>query len=138
MSTVPSHETCTVVLSIVRMLLCRIFTLPRTLKKASNTAIASCISILLSAVLIARVGVGVEGPGNGKVDGTAQSLESLQGHHLQHTPVHPSLPLLHSSSLPLLTESYRTRRLHLRTPPPPESPLLPPPPSRRQQPRTQP
>lgn len=72
MNTVTSHGTCTIVFGIVGMLVCLVCTLPRTLKKVSYMAIASFISIL-SAVIITMVGVGVERPGNGKVDVTVQS-----------------------------------------------------------------
>ena len=67
MNTITSHSTCTIVFTIVGMVVCLVFTLPRTLKKVSYMAIASFISIL-SAVMITMIGVGVERPGSGKVD----------------------------------------------------------------------
>lgn len=72
MNTVTSHGTCTIVFGIVGMMVCIVFSLPRTLKKVSYMAIASFISIL-SAVMITMIGVGVERPGSGKVDVTVQS-----------------------------------------------------------------
>ena len=72
MNAITSHGTCTIAFSIVGMILCLVFTLPRTLKKVSYMAIASFISIL-SAVMITMVGVGVERPGTGKVDIIVQS-----------------------------------------------------------------
>lgn len=69
LNTVTSHGTCTIVFGIVGMIVCLVCTMPRTLKKVSYMAIASFISIL-AAVIITMVGVGVERPGNGKVDVT--------------------------------------------------------------------
>ena len=72
MNIITSHGTCTIAFSIVGMVVCLILTLPRTLKKISYMSIASFISIV-SAVMITMVGVGVERPGDGKVDMTVQS-----------------------------------------------------------------
>ena len=72
MNTVTSHGTCTIVFGLVGMIVCLVFTLPRTLRKVSYMAIASFISIL-SAVMITMIGVGVERPGNGKVDVAVKS-----------------------------------------------------------------
>ena len=72
MNTITSHGTCSIVFGIVGMLVCLVFTLPRTLKKVSYMSIASFISIV-SAVIITMVGVGVERPGSGAVDVTVQS-----------------------------------------------------------------
>lgn len=72
MNTVTSHGTCTIAFSIVGMIICLVLTLPRTLKKISYMSIVSFISIV-SAVMITMVGVGVERPGDGKVDMTVQS-----------------------------------------------------------------
>lgn len=69
LNTVTSHGTCTIAFGIVGMIVCLVCTMPRTLKKVSYMAIASFISIL-AAVIITMVGVGVERPGNGKVDVT--------------------------------------------------------------------
>ena len=72
MNTITSHGTCTIVFGIVGMMVCLVFTLPRTLKKVSYMSIASFISIL-SAVTITMVGVGVERPGSGRVDVTVKT-----------------------------------------------------------------
>ena len=72
MNTITSHGTCTIVFGIVGMIVCLVFTLPRTLKKVSYMSIASFISIV-SAVMITMVGVGVERPGSGTVDVTVKS-----------------------------------------------------------------
>ena len=72
MNTVTSHGTCTIVFGIVGMIVCLVFTLPRTLKKVSYMSIVSFISIV-SAVIITMVGVGVERPGSGTVDATVKS-----------------------------------------------------------------
>ena len=72
MNTVTSHGTCTIVFSVVGMVVCLICTLPRTLKKVSYLAVASFVSIL-SAVAVTMVGVGVERPHGGKVDMIVQT-----------------------------------------------------------------
>lgn len=71
-NTVTNHGTCSIVFGLVAMLLSLICTLPRTLLNVSYMAIASFISII-AAVLITLIGVGVERPGDGKVDVTVQS-----------------------------------------------------------------
>lgn len=122
MNTVTSHGTCTIVFGIVGMLVCLVCTLPRTLKKVSYMAIASFISIL-SAVIITMVGVGVERPGNGKVDVTVQSnlykgFEAVTNIIFAYAGT-TSLSLSFFSSFP--TRNSRARRvllLHLRTPHP--------------------
>ena len=72
MNTLTKHGTCSIVFGIIGMLVCLLCTLPRTLLNVSYMAIASFISIL-AAVIITMVGVGVERPGNGKVDVTVQT-----------------------------------------------------------------
>lgn len=71
-NTVTNHGTCSIVFGFVAMLLSLICTLPRTLLNVSYMAIASFISII-AAVLITMIGVGVERPGDGKIDVTVQS-----------------------------------------------------------------
>ncbi|MCJ1468030.1 hypothetical protein MMC07_006656 [Pseudocyphellaria aurata] len=71
-NTLTDHGTCTIVFGFVAMLLSLICTLPRTLLNVSYMAIASFISII-AAVMITMIGVGVERPGDGKVDATVQS-----------------------------------------------------------------
>ena len=72
MNTVTSHGTCTIVFGVVGLIVCLIFTMPRTLHKVSYMSIASFISII-AAVVITMVGVGVERPGDGKVDVTVHT-----------------------------------------------------------------
>ncbi|MCJ1279136.1 hypothetical protein MMC21_006960 [Puttea exsequens] len=69
MNTVTSHGTCTIVFGITGLIVCLICTLPRTLKNVSYMAIVSFMSIV-GAVMITMVGVGVEKPGDQKVDVT--------------------------------------------------------------------
>ena len=72
MNVLTIHGTCTIVFGVVGLIVCMIFTMPRTLHKVSYMAIVSFISII-AAVIITMVGVGVERPGNGKVDVTEKS-----------------------------------------------------------------
>ena len=72
LNTVSSHGTCTIVFGVVGLIVCLICTMPRTLHKVSYMSIASFISIV-AAVVITMIGVGVERPGNGKVDVTVHS-----------------------------------------------------------------
>lgn len=71
-NTITNHGTCTIVFGVVGLLLSLICTLPRTMLNVSYMAIASFISII-AAVMITMIGVGVERPGDGKIDVTVQS-----------------------------------------------------------------
>ena len=72
MNVVTDHGTCTIVFGVVGLIVCLLFTTPRTLKKVSFLAIVSWISIF-SAVLITMIGIGIEKPGSGKVDATVKT-----------------------------------------------------------------
>lgn len=72
LNTVTSHGTCTTIFGIVGLLLCLLLTLPRTLKKVSYMAIVSFVSIV-AAVLITMIGVGIEKPGDQKVQATVKT-----------------------------------------------------------------
>lgn len=71
-NTITNHGTCTIVFGIVGLLLSLICTLPRTMLNVSYMAIASFVSII-AAVMITMIGVGVQRPGDGKVDVIVQS-----------------------------------------------------------------
>ncbi|KAI9831470.1 MAG: hypothetical protein M1819_005069 [Sarea resinae] len=71
LNVISDHGTCTIVFGVVGMIVCLIFTLPRTLKKVSYLSIASFISII-SAVMITMIGIGIEHPGK-KVDATVHT-----------------------------------------------------------------
>lgn len=71
-NTITNHGTCTLVFGVVGLLLSLICTLPRTMLNVSYMAIASFISII-AAVMITMIGVGIQRPGDGKVDVIAQS-----------------------------------------------------------------
>lgn len=72
MNTITEHATCSIVFGVVGLIVCLLCTLPRTLHNVSYMAIASFISIV-AAVVITMAGVGVEKPGNGKVETTVQT-----------------------------------------------------------------
>lgn len=72
LNTVSNHGTCSIVFGVVGLLVSLVCTMPRTLHKVSYMSIASFISIV-AAVLITMIGVGVERPGDGKVDVRVQS-----------------------------------------------------------------
>lgn len=72
MNTVTNHATCTIAFGIVGLIISLICTMPRTLHKVSYMSIVSFISIA-AAVLVTMIGVGVNRPGDGKVDVTVQS-----------------------------------------------------------------
>ena len=71
-NTLTNHGTCTIVFGFVGMLLSLLCTLPRTLLNVSYMAMVSFVSII-GSVLITMIGVGVERPGDGKVDVTVKS-----------------------------------------------------------------
>ena len=72
MNTVTTHGTCSIVFGVVGLIVCYICTLPRKLGDVSYLAIASFISII-AAVVITMAAVGVEKPGDGKIDATMQA-----------------------------------------------------------------
>lgn len=72
LNTLTNHATCTIVFGVVGLIVCLVCTLPRTLLNVSYMAIASFISII-AAVLITMVGVGIERPGDGRVEATVQT-----------------------------------------------------------------
>lgn len=72
LNTVSNHGTCTIVFGVVGLIVSLICCLPRTLLKVSYMAIASFISIV-AAVLITMIGVGIEKPGDQKVEVTVKS-----------------------------------------------------------------
>lgn len=69
MNTLTNHGTCTIVFGVVALIVCFVCTLPRTLHKVSYMSIVSFISII-AAVTITMAGVGVEKPGDGKINAT--------------------------------------------------------------------
>ena len=72
LNTISNHGTCTIVFGVVGLIVSVIFSMPRTLLKVSYLSIASFISII-AAVLITMIGVGIERPGDGKVDATVDT-----------------------------------------------------------------
>jgi len=84
LNTLSSHGTCTIVFGVTGLIVSLTCCLPRTLHRVSYMAIVSFISII-AAVVITMAGVGVEKPGDGKVDMTVQ--ESLSKGFLAVTNV---------------------------------------------------
>ncbi|KAA6410693.1 MAG: amino acid transporter [Lasallia pustulata] len=72
LNTLTNHGTCSIVFGIVGMLVCLVCTLPRTLLNVSYMAIGSFVSII-AAVMITMIGVGIERPGNGRVEATVHT-----------------------------------------------------------------
>ncbi|OJJ32733.1 hypothetical protein ASPWEDRAFT_115016 [Aspergillus wentii DTO 134E9] len=67
MNTLTDHGTCTVVFGVIGMVVSLVCALPRTMKNISWLAATSFLSIF-TAVFITMIGVGVERPGDGKID----------------------------------------------------------------------
>jgi amino acid permease len=61
LNTITGHPTCTIVWSVIGVLIFWVLTIPRTLKKVSYMSIAAFISIV-AAVMITMIGVGIEKP----------------------------------------------------------------------------
>ncbi|KAL5361209.1 transmembrane amino acid transporter protein-domain-containing protein [Aspergillus floccosus] len=59
MNTITDHGTCSIVFSVVGMVICMVLSLPRTIKNMTYISIASFLSIF-SAVMITMIGVGVQ------------------------------------------------------------------------------
>ncbi|KAL9127413.1 MAG: hypothetical protein Q9217_003709 [Psora testacea] len=72
MNEVSNHGTCSIVFGLVGMAVSLVCCLPRTLHNVSYMSIVSFISII-AAVVITMAGVGIQKPGDGKVDVTVQS-----------------------------------------------------------------
>lgn len=72
MNTLTEHGTCSIVFGIVGMIISFVCTLPRTLKKVSWLSISSFISIV-TALLITMIAIGVQRPGDGKIDVTVDT-----------------------------------------------------------------
>lgn len=72
LNTLTDHATCSIIFGIVALVVCLVCTLPRTLLNVSYMAIVSFISII-AAVLITMIGVGIERPGDGRVEATVQT-----------------------------------------------------------------
>ncbi|KNG91320.1 amino acid transporter [Aspergillus nomiae NRRL 13137] len=72
MNTITEHGTCSIVFSIVGMVICLVLSLPRTIKNMTYISIASFISIF-SAVMITMIGVGVQYKGGVNIYATQQT-----------------------------------------------------------------
>ncbi|KAE8377561.1 amino acid transporter [Aspergillus bertholletiae] len=72
MNTITDHGTCSIVFSIVGMVICLVLSLPRTIKNMTYISIASFVSIF-SAVMITMIGVGVQYPGGVNIHATQQT-----------------------------------------------------------------
>lgn len=69
LNVITGHATCTIVWSVIGLVLFWLLDLPRTLRSVSWLSIVSCLSIL-SAVLITMIDVGVAPPSPGTVSAT--------------------------------------------------------------------
>ncbi|PYH97169.1 amino acid transporter [Aspergillus ellipticus CBS 707.79] len=72
MNTITSHGTCTIVFTVVGLVICYILCLPRTSAKVAYLSVASFISVF-SAVLIVMIAVGIERPWKGSIDATVDT-----------------------------------------------------------------
>ncbi|KAI4120738.1 MAG: hypothetical protein LQ347_007041 [Umbilicaria vellea] len=72
LNTLTDHATCSIVFGLVALIVCLVSTLPRTLLNVSYMAIVSFISII-AAVMVTMIGVGIERPGDGRVEATVET-----------------------------------------------------------------
>ncbi|KAF7586664.1 hypothetical protein BBP40_008513 [Aspergillus hancockii] len=72
MNTITDHGTCSIVFSIVGMLICLVLSLPRTIKNMTYISIASFLSIF-TAVMITMIGVGVQYKGGTNIYATQET-----------------------------------------------------------------
>lgn len=72
MNTITDHGTCSIVFSIVGMLICMVLSLPRTIKNLTYISFASFLSIF-SAVMITMIGVAVQFKGGSNISVTAET-----------------------------------------------------------------
>lgn len=64
MNTLTDHGTCSIVFSVIGMVICMVCSLPRTMKNITWISILSFLSIF-AAVMVTMIGVGVQGHGQG-------------------------------------------------------------------------
>ncbi|QKX60385.1 uncharacterized protein TRUGW13939_07530 [Talaromyces rugulosus] len=64
MNTLTDHGTCSIVFSVIGMIICMVCSLPRTMKNITWISILSFLSIF-AAVMVTMIGVGVQGHGQG-------------------------------------------------------------------------
>ncbi|KAE8355468.1 transmembrane amino acid transporter protein-domain-containing protein [Aspergillus coremiiformis] len=72
MNTITDHGTCSIVFSIVGMVICLVLSLPRTIQNMTYISIASFLSIF-SAVMITMIGVGVQYKGGVNIYATQET-----------------------------------------------------------------
>lgn len=72
------HSTCTVVFSVVGLVVCFLFTLPRTLKNVSYFSIFSCGSIIIASI-VAMTAIAIQKPGMGKIEAVRSGVALVQG-----------------------------------------------------------
>ncbi|RJE24931.1 hypothetical protein PHISCL_02763 [Aspergillus sclerotialis] len=72
MNTVTEHGTCSIVFSIVGLVICLVLSLPRTIKNLTYVSFASFVSIL-SAVIITMIGVAVQAKPDRTVEITTET-----------------------------------------------------------------
>ncbi|KAA8648058.1 putative amino acid transporter [Aspergillus tanneri] len=72
MNTITEHGTCSIVFSVVGMIICMVLSLPRTIKNMTYVSIASFLSIF-SAVMITMIGVGVQYKGGENISVTHET-----------------------------------------------------------------
>ncbi|PWY69113.1 hypothetical protein BO70DRAFT_322909 [Aspergillus heteromorphus CBS 117.55] len=72
MNTITDHGTCSIVFSVVAMVICLVLSLPRTIKNLTYISTASFISIF-TAVMITMIGVGVQYKGGQNISITTDT-----------------------------------------------------------------
>ncbi|KAF1976106.1 putative amino acid transporter [Bimuria novae-zelandiae CBS 107.79] len=72
------HGTCTVVFSVIGMIVCFLFTLPRTLKNVSYCSVFSCGSIVVAST-VAMTAIAIKKPGIGQIVTVRPGVSLVQG-----------------------------------------------------------
>ncbi|CAO2658720.1 Nn.00g064430.m01.CDS01 [Neocucurbitaria sp. VM-36] len=78
MNAMTDHGTCTIVFSVMGLVLCFALGLPRTFKNVSYYSIGSCISIII-AVTLAMIAIGIKKPDAGKILAVRPDVPLVKG-----------------------------------------------------------
>ncbi|KAF1849908.1 uncharacterized protein K460DRAFT_411708 [Cucurbitaria berberidis CBS 394.84] len=78
MNAMTEHGACTIVFSVMGLVVCFVSGLPRTFKNVSYFSIFSCVSVLV-AVLVAMIAIGIEKPDAGNIIAVRPNVPLVKG-----------------------------------------------------------
>ncbi|KAH7094684.1 transmembrane amino acid transporter protein-domain-containing protein [Paraphoma chrysanthemicola] len=78
MNAITDHSACTIIFSVVGLVICFLLGLPRTFKNVSYFSIFSCLSIII-AVLVVMIAIGIQKPDMGNVLAVRPNVPLVKG-----------------------------------------------------------